>query len=261
LHEAFYTFHNPTERAIFRAATDPEFREQGFVMPDKVVRYRFERSGTEPVELESHLDPETLLERLPSPFDPPDWTALGFERCPNCPLDAATTPSCPAALRVTDLVAAFKDVTSLERAHVTVEVNGRQIVKDASLVQAIASLLGLRLATSGCPVLGKLRPMAAFHLPFATEEETLHRALATYLVAQLLHAAKGATPNWSLEGLKQAYREVGIVNRAFASRMRAALTEDANANALVRLDLFTKTVPLELEEWLESYGKAFGAWG
>ncbi len=53
---------------------------------------------------------------------------------------------------------------------------------------------------------------------------------------------------------------MGIVNRAFAARMRAALTEDANANALVRLDLFAKAIPLELEDWLESYGRAFDAW-
>jgi hypothetical protein len=229
-------------------------------MPAKLVRYFFERPEAEPVELETWLDPELFLDLTPQPLDPPAWTRLDFERCPNCPLDAAVQKTCPAAMGVVDLVVAFKDVTSLERARVTVEVNGRQIVKDVTLVQAIASLLGLRLATSGCPVLDKLRPMAAFHLPFAGEEETLHRALATYLIAQLLRTAADRVPNWSLDGLKDAYREVGIVNRAFANRMRAALTEDANANALVRLDLFTKTVPLELEEWLEGYGKAFDAW-
>jgi hypothetical protein len=53
---------------------------------------------------------------------------------------------------------------------------------------------------------------------------------------------------------------VGLVNRAFAARMRAALTEDASANALVRLDLFAKAIPLDLDDWLESYRRAFDAW-
>ncbi len=72
-----------------------------------------------------------------------------------------------------------------------VEVGGRQIAKEASLVHGIASLLGLRMATSGCPVLAKLRPMAAFHIPFATDEETLYRAVATYFIAQLLRQGAG----------------------------------------------------------------------
>jgi hypothetical protein len=229
-------------------------------MEARVIRYRFERSGAAALELEAHLDPESLLDLAPLPESPPAWTRLEFEKCPNCPLDPSRSPLCPAAARISDLVTTFGDVSSIGQARVVVEVGGRRISKDASLVHGIASLLGLRMATSGCPVLAKLRPMAAFHIPFATDEETMYRALATYFIAQLLRERSGASPAWTLDGLKEAYRAVGLVNRAFAARMRAALTEDANANALVRLDLFAKAIPLDLEDWLESYGRAFDAW-
>ena len=229
-------------------------------MEARVIRYRFERAGAEVLEFEARLHPETLVDLAPLPESPPAWTKLEFERCPNCPLDPGRDPLCPAAARIADLVEVFGHVSSIGQARVTVEVGGREISKDASLVHGIASLLGLRLATSGCPVLAKLRPMAAFHMPFASDEETLYRALATYFIAQLLRQTDGETPTWSLEGLKEAYRAVGLVNRAFAARMRAALTEDANANALVRLDLFAKAIPLELEDWIASYGRAFDAW-
>ena len=34
---------------------------------------------------------------------------------------------------------------------------------------------GLIMATAGCPWTDRLRPMARFHLPFATEAETVYR--------------------------------------------------------------------------------------
>ena len=41
------------------------------------------------------------------------------------------------------------------------------------------------MALSGCPVLEQLKPMARFHLPFASVEETIYRAASMYLAIML----------------------------------------------------------------------------
>ena len=229
-------------------------------MNGMVIKYLFELADGARPELEVRLDPATLLDLSPIPEPLPDWTRLGFHQCPNCPLDPAAHRTCPAAVRVADVIETFGALTSVDQVHVRVEGPERTTTKHTTLASGLASLLGLRLATSGCPVLAKLRPMARFHLPFANEDETLFRALATYLIGQLLRQQAGETADWSLQGLKETYAAIGTVNRAFATRMRAALSQDAGANALVKLDLFAKAIPMELSEWLKEFAPAFEAW-
>jgi hypothetical protein len=92
--------------------------------------------------------------------------------------------------------------------------------------------------------------MARFHLPFATNKETVFRAVATYLVAQYAHSQEQEPADWSLDGLRALCGELAVVNRAFANRLRSALSEDASLNALVRLDVLTMAVPMALDEGL-----------
>src|SRR5438874_617766 len=84
----------------------------------------------------------------------------------------------------------------------------------------------------GGPVLAPLRPMSRFHLPFASQEETVFRSVSTYLLGQFLRGVDGGAPDWSLAGLTAIYRDIGKVNRAFAARLRDAAPKDANVNAL-----------------------------
>ncbi len=50
--------------------------------------------------------------------------------------------------------------------------------------QAMSSVLGLIMATAGCPWTDRLRPMARFHLPFASEAETVYRSVCMFLLAR-----------------------------------------------------------------------------
>lgn len=52
-------------------------------------------------------------------------------------------------------------------------------------------LMGLMMATSGCPVLQEIGAMASFHIPFCSTRETLDRTVGSYLTKQ-----------FSLTGLK-----------------------------------------------------------
>lgn len=62
----------------------------------------------------------------------------------------------------------------------------RTYSKDTLLQQGLASLLGIVMTTSGCPVLEPLKPMVRFHLPFATLTETVYRMVSMCLVGPSL---------------------------------------------------------------------------
>ena len=53
----------------------------------------------------------------------------------------------------------------------------------------MSSVLGLIMATAGCPWTDRFRPMARFHLPFASEAETVYRSVCMFLLARELAGA------------------------------------------------------------------------
>ena len=59
--------------------------------------------------------------------------------------------------------------------------------------------------------------------------------------------------------LAKLYAEVAVVNRDFVRRLRDALMEDANINALVGLDCFATMVPLIAEDALNEIRQYFSA--
>ena len=205
------------------------------------------------------IDPRTLLNKAALPEVVPEWARLSFQKCPNCPLREDESPACPAAARLSDVVAGFAGIFSYERVSARVTVPERVYEQaDVAVQTALSSLLGVYMVTSGCPILGKLRPMVRFHLPFATELETITRATSMYLLGQYLVAQDGGIPDWSLATLSSDYEATAQVNRAFASRLRAAAKKDANVNALIRLDSVARAVPDLIETQLDELRFLFG---
>lgn len=190
-----------------------------------------------------------------------EWTALSCHQCPNCPLDAATTPLCPFAARIEPVVAPLNALLSHDRVEVEAESGNRRVTASTTAQAAASSLIGLIGAVSGCPRTAFLKPMAWFHLPLATVEETLFRATASYLLAQYFAREEGREPDWQLAGLKRRYEALQIVNMAMAARLRQAGEKDASVNAIVRLDMFAKTVPWSIEDLLEELRPVFSAIG
>lgn len=178
----------------------------------------------------------------------PEWTQLAYKRCDNCPLDEAAHERCPAAVDASDILERFKSVMSYAQADVRVHTGERTFVRRVDVQTALHSLLGLVMATSGCPVLSSLRPLAHHHLPFATKEETVFRVTSAYLLRQHFVAADGGQPDLALDGLKRLYQELQEVNRAFTERIRAAAVRDANLNAVVLLFSLTVLVAFTLDD-------------
>ena len=224
------------------------------------IHYLFRlNEGTE-VEFTVRLDPETLLNVAPLPEAAPEWTQLEFQKCPNCALDPRQMPLCPTAAQLVEAAAGFSKTLSFEEADVRVDVPERSMSARTTVQAGLSSLLGIYMSTSGCPVLAKLRPMVRFHLPFATPLETMFRSTSMYLVGQFLRMQDGHAPDWTLAGLADTYRETAEVNRAFARRLWAASEKDANVNALILLDVFTKAVSDSIEDRLGELKGIFSAW-
>ncbi|HYD79184.1 MAG TPA: hypothetical protein VEC06_05200 [Paucimonas sp.] len=189
--------------------------------------------------------------------DLPSWTALGFHQCPNCPLSVAAVPRCPMAASFVPLVSAFGARLSYEPVTVHVESRDRIVTKTTTVQAAVGSLMGLLAATSGCPRMDFLKPMAHFHLPFASEDETIYRVASMYLLAQYFVCRSGAEPDWQLGKLKANYQELQQVNAAMAARLREVSERDGTLNALVLLDLLAKALPYSIDDMLEDVRPAF----
>lgn len=179
------------------------------------------------------------------------WTALANNRCSNCPLDPATTCYCPAAVDIEEIAEQFVQTLSIERADVWVHTRNRSYFKNTDSQTFLNSIFGVIMASSACPILARLKPLAYFHLPFANLEETFHRLVGAYLVKQYLTQREGnEKPDWELEGLEQLYAELKTVNVHFMKRLRTASKEDASINALQSYVSITDLVGMGVDDVL-----------
>ncbi|GIL16664.1 MAG: hypothetical protein BroJett040_04150 [Oligoflexia bacterium] len=186
------------------------------------------------------------------PAKPREWTALEFNQCPNCPLKKEDHPNCPAALEVASTIETFQAKLSHERVVVTVKSPERLYQKEVDMQTALRSLIGLMMAKSGCPYTSQLKSLAYFHLPFATNEETLFRTVSAYLLKQFFNHKSGKPADLDLKNLHKLYDDLMIVNENFLTRIRKASQKDANLNALVDLHSISTIVNMSLDEQLES---------
>lgn len=228
-------------------------------MSKVALTYRFTFPDSQERAFELEMDRDTAELSPPNVPEPPAWTALGFNQCTGCPFNAAETPHCPAALQLAGVIDGFTDIVSYDKVKVSVESEERQVTATLAAQQALASLMGLIMASSGCPRTAVFRPMARFHLPFSSESETAYRVASMYLLAQHYAAREGATADFVLNDLERVYRGVHAVNRGMATRLRAASRQDAIVNAVVLLDVFSSLVPAAIHDILDEIKPAFAA--
>jgi hypothetical protein len=190
----------------------------------------------------------------------PAWTALDYHQCPHCALDRERVPHCPLAASVADVVHRFDDILSHSEITLEVITPERRVSQHTTAQRAIGSLMGLLIATSGCPHTAVFRPMARFHLPLATADETLYRVASMFLLGQHFARAAGACATFDIDGVQEIYRRVHAVNVAVARRLRAATSTDSSVNALITLDVFAIDIPFAMDESLERIAHLFEAY-
>jgi hypothetical protein len=219
------------------------------------VEYRI-RCGDNAQEYTLHLDKQTgcLLNTVPA--DPPDWTRLEVQQCSNCPLSVAENPHCPLALQLAQVIADWGHVFSYAEVRYEV-VTAEHHFSGATTAQKILSaLLGLVMATSECPHMYFLRPLARFHLPLGSPEETAFRVVSSYLLGQHLAGAESGRAE-DFNSLIEHYEAIQTVNKCLAKRVADGSSEDAAINAVVLLDMLAHMVPFFARETLDSLRPLF----
>lgn len=190
------------------------------------------------------------------PAVPPEWSRLPYHQCTHCPLTVERHPFCPVALAIADLVTSFRDTASYDQCTVTCISSERTVSKKTTVQEGLASILGLLMATSGCPIMDFFRPMARFHLPFSSVEESIFRIVAMYMLRQYYRRGSNDTRD-PLDEIRIHYSQVKLVNVGILERIRNISALDADKNALVTLTSLAQILELEIETNLESLQSLF----
>ena len=221
------------------------------------ILYRFDLPDGSTKTLEFAFDAVDFKMLKAPPDPPPFWTELTFSRCANCPLDETLNAHCPAALQLASALEPLSALVSFDTVGVTVTQAERTLYAQTSAQQAMSSVIGLVMATSGCPWTDHLRPMARFHLPFASEAETVYRSIGMFLLARAL-ADSGESQGFA--ALEALYENLHVVNRDMSRRLGAAARTDPARNAMALLDAYTTLLPAALERSLDELRPLFDAW-
>lgn len=229
-------------------------------MEEIKITYRFVLTDKE-IEIPIQLDGESLLLKRDEPErEFPQWVDLEYHCCENCTLSRNEHSHCPVMVNLYEVQKEFDTIMSYEEVSLEVLTKDRTVIQNTTAQRALSSLVGLIMATSGCPHTQFFKPMARFHLPLANKDETLFRATSMYLLAQYIRAHKGLEPDFELTGLSDIYHNMETVNAAIAERLREASKADATANAVILLDLFAKIVPLVIDKSLEKIEYLFDSY-
>lgn len=193
--------------------------------------------------------------------DPPPWTRLEYRQCSHCPLSKEEHTYCPLALQLHSIVDRFHDTRSIDEVVVEVVTEERHVRQRTALQRVIASMLDLVYPICGCPKTAFMKPLARFHLPLCSEEETIFRVTGMYLLAQYF-LSRTASGNGRIEfdGLTDIYNDLHILNAAVASRLQSATQSDSSKNAITLLDMYSTLVPLLLEDELAEMRGFFQAY-
>jgi hypothetical protein len=211
-------------------------------------RYIFRFQDNQFKEYRLRLDPVTLgLIREASDQEPADWTRLEYEQCACCPLKTDAYPRCPIAVNIMELVQAFKDVFSYHDCNVICETAERTYSKETSVMEGLSAIFGVIMATSNCPMMEFLKPMARFHLPFSTIEETTVRTASMYLLAQYFRYKNKPGMSFDFSILEKHYARVQQVNEGLLKRINSVGSEDADKNAIITLHSLSQFLSMEID--------------
>ena len=229
-------------------------------MKNVMIQYCFQKKDNSRENFHFELDGLCLELVGNIPDRLPYWTDLDYYQCSNCPFDIVTRPDCPLAVNMVDIVSRFEDLISFDEICVDVTTEERHISQHTTAQVGISSMMGLVIATSGCPHAAFFKPMARFHLPLASKEETIFRATSMYLLAQYFLKQSGQPADLELKELSKIYDNMQVVNLAVVERLRAATRTDSSINAIVILDNYAKSLPFAIEKSLADIRYLFSSY-
>lgn len=202
------------------------------------------------------IDPDTFIVKT-TDKKPPEWALLNHYQCSCCRLDNSSHTYCPLAVNISELITAFKDIISHESCLVSCITNERTYTKNTIVQDGLSSILGIIMASSGCPTMKILQPMARFHLPFASVDESMFRAVSVYLLRQYFIEKKGGTGDFNLNVMQKYYEQIEQVNSGILKRIDSSSHLDADKNAIVILNCLAQILHMEVDDNLSSLEALF----
>jgi hypothetical protein len=221
------------------------------------IKYEFQLTNSAVKYFNISLDPQTLGVVSKTKAETPDWARLEFHQCQCCPLTAADTEYCPICLNISEIVEEFKDIKSIDKCVVQCTTPERTVFKDTDVQEGLSSILGIFMATSDCPKMNLLKPMARFHLPFATGEETIIRSTSFFLLRQYFEYRNRNISDINLKGMEEYYKEIQLVNAGILARINAITPKDADSNAIIILNSLAELLVMACENRLDFVKKFF----
>ncbi len=221
------------------------------------IRYHIKPKKTEEKVFIIKLDDETMGLANSAPADLPSWTRLEYHKCDHCPLSEQAQPHCPLAVHLVDLLEFGQQLSSHDEVDLRVVTQQRTVSKASTAQEAMSSMMGIIAASSGCPYTHFFRPLVRFHLPLSDNEETFFRVVSIYLISQYYADERGETVDFSLENLEKKYKEIHKLNLFMAKRLKGIGKEESVINALVKLDVYSLTLPRKMKTLIKAMEKFF----
>lgn len=223
-----------------------------------IITYRIKLNEelTEIFDFELEDDNFNLVSSKSSSF--PDWTRLENHQCSHCPLKVETHSYCPVATQLHLIIDRFHNTTSVDEVEVEVVMQERKVVKTTDLQSAISSMFGLVFPACGCPKTAYMKPMARFHLPLVTEEESIFHVTGMYLLSQYFRE-KGRISK-PFVGLSEVYGDLHILNKSIKERITHITRSDSVKNAITLIDMYSTLIPMLIEDELVELRGFFNAY-
>lgn len=188
----------------------------------------------------------------------PGWTSLEYRKCPECPLDSEVFSYCPVAYNISGVMTSFGSLVSTEKCFVRCITYQRSYSRMTDVMTGLSSILSLIVFSSPCPYLEGMRPLARFHLPFFTPEESLVRVVSFHLLSQYFVHKKGGVPDHGLKKLNESFISLKMIQEGMMARTRGMFIGDACVNALHSFHVMIQFIGYELESVLECLEPFFG---
>jgi hypothetical protein len=168
------------------------------------------------------------------------WAQLERHQCRDCPYQESHY--CPVAINLQKYIDVFSNLASFDLVEATVVLDDKIRVKgNLPAQQLLSSIIGMIIANSdGCSRTHILKPMVAFHRPFASQEESIYRSIANAAITYHLQPSQDI----SLEHyITSHYENLRKVNIGLVKRLQDVHPDwEAVINAIVNLDLFVKEI-------------------
>jgi hypothetical protein len=223
---------------------------------DRTYIYTFLFPTDDTINFTVTIDPATQQINT-CPIVAPEWARLQFHQCAPCPLQQEEHFFCPVALSIAELVTTFKKIASFVKCTVLCVSPERTVSKETIVQEGLASILGLLMAVSGCPIMDFFKPLARFHLPFATVDESIFRIVSVYMLRQYYRKDVSLNDRDFLEDIKDRYALVKEVNKGILERILNITELDADKNAIVTLSSLGQILEMEIDANLESLQHLF----